>query len=600
MFETFSQFHFIRPVWFVALIPLALVVVGLILKGTRQNQWTNVIDQHLLKHLLVGQKTIKQSSVSPIFILAMSLLLAVLALAGPTWQKQPLPVFETEISKVIILDLSLSMQSTDIKPNRLTRAKHKIKDILSRTKEGQVALIVYAGDAFVISPLTTDANTILTMVPALSPSLMPVLGSEPQNAFKQANELLVNAGIFSGQIIWITDGIDDEDYTKVADQFSNSRHQISILAIGTADGAPIPLPDGQGFLKNADGSIVLPALNKAPLNQLSAIGSGSIASLTPDDSDIDLLLSSFKDPQEFISSEEDLEMDRWVEFGPWLLFPVILVMAFAFRKGTIVVLFLTLLPATPDSTAAEKVPPAGTTAKTATPDSTLGKRWKSLWQTSDQQAVEAYNNKDHKTAAELFNNKDWKSTALYKSGQYNAASDLLSSTDTAAANYNRGNALAHAGRLEESIAAYEKALEQSPDMEDAEYNKSIVEEMLKQQQEQQKQDQENQQQQDQENQQQDGEQQEGEQDENQQEGEPDENQQEAEDQQQQEQEQQDGEPQQSELEQMSDAEREQVLEQWLRKIKDDPGGLLRRKMYMEYQRRQQQGKRLQKKGEKVW
>jgi len=597
MFDTISQFHFIRPLWLLSLLPLAFAIGGLMMKNRRQNQWLNVIDKNLLKHLLVGQKTVKQSTISPMLFLSLSLVLAVTAMAGPAWQKQPLPVFETEISKVIVLDLSLSMKSTDIKPNRLTRAKHKITDILSRTKEGQVALIVYAGDAFVISPLTTDANTIATMIPPLSPSLMPVLGSEPQNAFKLADELLINAGVFSGQIIWITDGVDDRDYGFVSEQLSASRHQISILAVGTSDGAPIPLPDGQGFLKDAGGNIILPGMNMAPLAQLAEMGSGSITKLAADDSDVDLLLSSFKDPQDFISSDEDLEMDRWVEFGPWLLLPVIIVVAFSFRKGVVVALFLTLFPVLPKTDAAEPEPEPPLPQE----ESVLEQQWTDLWQTADQQAATAFKNEDHKTAADLFQQKDWKSAALYKSGQYNAASDLLSTMDTATAHYNRGNALAYGGQLEAAISSYEKALEQSPSMEDAAFNKSIVEEMLKQQQEQEQQEQQDQQkdgEQQESDQQsdQDGEQQESE--EQQQDGQ----QQDSEQQQQEDQEnkEQQGEEQQSELEKMSDAEKEQVLEQWLRQIKDDPGGLLRRKMYMEYQRRQQQGKKDQNKGEQVW
>jgi len=588
MFDVFSEFHFIRPLWLFALLPVVVIIAGLILKNTQQNQWTSSIDQHLLNHLLIGQNKIQQSNISPLLILAISLLLAVLALAGPTWEKRPLPVFETEISKVILLDLSLSMESTDMKPSRVIRAKHKIKDLLSKTSEGQVALIVYAGDAFVISPLTTDANTIMTMVPPLAPSLMPVLGSEPQSAFKLADELLANAGVFSGQIIWITDGVDDRDYGLVAEQLKNSLHQISILAVGTSEGAPIPLPDGQGFLKDNQGGIVLPTLKVAPLEQLAKISDGTVTLLTADDRDIEQLLSSLKEPQEFITSDDDLEMDTWIELGPWLLLPLIMVLALAFRKGVVVALLLTLTPLYPASIKAEE---------TVEQDSTLETVWNDLWQTPDQQATIAFKNNDHAAAAELFEQKDWKSAALYKSGQYNAATDLLAGDQSASAKYNRGNALAQSGRLEESIAAYDEALQQIPDMEDALFNKALVEEMLKQQQQQQEQQQGDEQQQNEEQQQQDGEQQDGEQ-----EGEQQQEQQQGEQQQgeEQESEEQEGEEQESELEQMNEAEREQVLEQWLRMIKDDPGGLLRRKMYMEYQRRQQQGKKLQDKGEQVW
>jgi Ca-activated chloride channel family protein len=602
MLEIVNQFHFIRPNWLFALLPLVIIVAGLMLKNTRQNQWTTSIDKHLLSHLLVGQNKIQSSTFSPLLFLAISLLLAVLAMAGPTWEKKPLPVFETEISKVILLDLSLSMESTDVKPSRLVRAKHKINDLLSRTNEGQVALIVYAGDAFVISPLTTDANTILTMVPSLSPSLMPVLGSEPQTAFKLADELLLNAGVFSGQIIWITDGVDDRDYALVAAELKQSRHQISILAVGTREGAPIPLPDGQGFLKDAGGNIVLPSLRLAPLEQLAQVSAGTVTQLSVDDRDIDQLLASLKEPQEFIASEDDLEMDTWVELGPWLLIPILFVTAFAFRKGVVVgLVFILFLPLYSAPAKAAEVEKEQTTTTESNKPSALQEHWKNLWQTPDQQAAKAFNEAQHSTAADLFEQEEWKSAALYKSGEYSAAADILSSQDTANSNYNRGNALAQSGRYEESIEAYEQALQLQNDMEDARYNKELVEQLLKQQQEQ-EQEQEQQDQQDgdqeesEEQQQQDGEQQEGEEEQSDSQEEQQQDQQ-SDEQQDKEQE---GEQEKTELEQMNDAEREQVLEQWLRMIKDDPGGLLRRKMYMEYQKRQQQGKKLQDKGEKVW
>jgi len=602
MLDLYSQFHFIRPVWFLALVPVLVIVACLILKGSRKNQWTSSIDQHLLIHLLVNQKKIQQSSMLPLIALTLSLLLAVLALAGPTWEKKPLPVFETEISKVILFDLSLSMESTDLKPSRLIRAKHKIKDLLSKTNEGQVALIVYAGDAFVISPLTTDANTILTMIPPLAPSLMPVLGSQPDRAFTLATELLTNAGVFSGQIIWITDGIDDQDYGLVSDQIEGSRHQISILAVGTKEGAPIPLPDGQGFLKDASGKIVLPSLKLAPLEQLAEMNNGTVTRLTADDQDINTLISSLKAPEEFIISEDELEMDTWVELGPWLLLPLILVVALAFRKGLVVTLLLTIIPLFPSPThAAEQPAPNqnnGQEVVAVEESSGLNQFWDDLWKTPDQQAAEAFNNNQHSAAADLFQQSDWKSAAMYKSGQFNAASDLLSTSKSATAQYNRGNALAQIGKLEQAIEAYDQAIQQAPGMEDAKFNKTLVEDMLKQQQEQEQQQQE---QQNQDGEQGEQEQQDGEQQEGEEQGEQEQQQQsESQDGEQQEGEEQEGEQQKTELEQMTEAEREQVLEQWLRMIKDDPGGLLRRKMYMEYQRRQQQGKKLQDKGEKVW
>ncbi|MEL0068602.1 MAG: VWA domain-containing protein, partial [Gammaproteobacteria bacterium] len=266
--EVLAEFHFLRPYWLLGLIPLAVLVFSLWRNQKSANAWGQMIDEHLLKHLLIAQQKVNKAKIhNGWFVL--SALLAIVALAGPTFEKRPLPVFETELSKVVILDLSLSMNATDIKPSRLARAKFKINDILTATKEGQIALIVYAGDAFVISPLTTDAKTIATLVPPLAPELMPVLGSEPFKAFELASELFANAGVFSGQIIWITDGLDDDDYRETQAFMAQTSHQISILAVGTSEGSPIPLADGQGFLKNSNGEIVVPSLNYAVLQSLA-------------------------------------------------------------------------------------------------------------------------------------------------------------------------------------------------------------------------------------------------------------------------------------------------------------------------------------------
>jgi len=590
-----AQFHFIRPLWLLALIPLAIFIYFLWRDEKSSNAWAQMIDTHLLKHLLVAQQKVNKAKISNGWFV-LSALLVILALAGPTYEKRPLPVFETELSKVVLLDLSLSMNATDIEPSRLARAKFKINDILSATKEGQIALIVYAGDAFVISPLTTDAKTIATLVPPLAPELMPVLGSEPAKAFELANELLANAGVFSGQIIWITDGLDDDDYRETQAFLEQTSHQVSILAVGTSEGSPIPLADGQGFLKNGNGEIVVPALNYAVLDTLARENNIAISELTPGDADIQYLMNRLIQPSEFIASDDDLEMDTWIELGPWLLLPVLIIVSFLFRRGLVFGLALFLLPlANPKPFQAQdmanEVEP-----KQAETKKSLKEQLQWLWLNPNQQGQQAFKQQQHQQAANLFEDQAWRNAALYRAGEYEAAAQSEYEQESATTHYNRGNALAKAGALEQAIQSYDEALALEPEMEDAVFNKQLVEDLLKQQQEQQQQnqdqqDQDNQDQQDQQNQ-----------DQQEQQDQQDQEQQEQDQQQQQTEEQQKQQEQKEleELQEMTEEERQQVLEQWLRQIKDDPGGLLRRKMYMEYQKRQQQNKRLQKQGEKVW
>ena len=596
--EVLAEFHFLRPYWLLGLIPMAVLVFSLWRNQKSANAWGQMIDEHLLEHLLIAQQKVNKAKIhNGWFVL--SALLAIVALAGPTFEKRPLPVFETELSKVVILDLSLSMNATDIKPSRLARAKFKINDSLAATKEGQIALIVYAGDAFVISPLTTDAKTIATLVPPLAPELMPVLGSEPFKAFELASELFANAGVFSGQIIWITDGLDDDDYRETQAFIAQTSHQISILAVGTSEGSPIPLADGQGFLKNSNGEIVVPSLNYAVLQSLAQENNSAISEITAGDTDIQYLMNRLVQPSEFIASDDDLEMDTWIELGPWLLLPVLIIISFLFRRGLVFGFVILMLPlSNPTKITAQDIAKEAEPKQT-TENKSLTERLQWLWLNPDQQGQKAFKQQQHEQAAGLFEDQAWRNAALYRSGQYEAAAQNEFTEETATSHYNRGNALAKAGALEEAISSYDEALALEPEMEDALFNKQLVEELLKQQQEQQEQQQnQDQQNQDQQNQDQQDQQNQDQQDQQNQEDQ----QQQQQDQQQQSEEQQKQQEQKEleELQEMSEEEKQQVLEQWLRQIKDDPGGLLRRKMYMEYQKRQQQNKRLQKQGEKVW
>jgi Ca-activated chloride channel family protein len=160
-----------------------------------------------------------------------------------------------------------------------------------------------------------------------------------------------------------------------------------------------------------------------------------------------------------------LRADQWHDEGPWLLLPLISLAALFFRRGYLFVLALVLLPQMRPAQAAD---------------------WSSLWQNDDQRAQQAMAAQQPQAAAKLFQDPQWRSVANYRAGNYQAALDSLKGIDSAEADYNRGNALAKLGRLPEAMAAYEQALKRDPKMEDARFNRDLLEKM-KQQQDQQKQ-----------------------------------------------------------------------------------------------------------------
>jgi Ca-activated chloride channel family protein len=140
-----SDFHFIRPLWLLAL-PAAILVGFLLYRHlSLASSWKSAIDPDLAQALLVQPK--QRPTMNPIPLLVLTWIISTLALAGPTWQKVPQPILEREDALVIILDLTWSMYSSDVAPNRLTNAKRKITDLLKGRDEGVTALVVFAGDA---------------------------------------------------------------------------------------------------------------------------------------------------------------------------------------------------------------------------------------------------------------------------------------------------------------------------------------------------------------------------------------------------------------------------------------------------------------------
>jgi len=457
-----TELHFIRPYWLLSLIPY-LVILSMLLKNKlQQGNWTQVCDAELLPYLL-QQKAVKHSRL-PLTAGAIAGLLSIVALAGPTWQRLPSPVFKNDSAVVIALDISRTMDAQDIKPSRLIRARYKIADILKRRKDGQTALLVYAGDAFTVTPLTDDNDTIDSQLSALDTSLLAFApGRNTALVLKRAMELLRRAGALSGDIILVTDGADLDNALPTVKALENYR--LSVLAVGSEDGAPIALPEG-GFVKDKQGNIVIPKMAVDELASLAKAGNGVFQTISADDRDIENLLANIEKPNEQGRENNNMLLDQWDDKGPWLLLLALPLAALSFRKGLLCIGLLLLLPLPKNSYAFE---------------------WQDLWLNKNQQAQEAYKNNQFEQAAEKFESPDWKAAAQYKAGQYQQAADTLSNSKTADAAYNQGNALAQQGQLEEAIKAYEKALQLDPNNSDAKYNKELVEKELEKQKQQQQQ-----------------------------------------------------------------------------------------------------------------
>ena len=575
-----AEFHFIRPYWLLALIPAIVITVFLLKNKLNQGNWAHVCDAELLPYVLQNKGT-HRSRLS-LSAGAIACFLVVFALAGPTWERLPSPVFRNDAALVIALDLSRSMDASDIKPTRLSRARYKIADILKKRKDGQTALIVYAGDAFTVTPLTEDTETIASQVSALTTEIMPSQGSNTVLALEKAVDLLKQTGLQTGEILLVTDGVDIDSTETAVEELG--AYKLSILGVGTKEGAPINVSRG-GFLKDAQGNIIVPKLNSSELSGLAKKGNGVYRSISSDDSDINALLKQLDNPLEKQESEStDVLIDQWNERGPWLLLLVLPLAALSFRKGLLSLALICLLPF---------------------PETSYAVEWRDLWQTQNQQAQQAFKQENYQQAAEQFNNPQWKAAAQHKAGQFEQAIETLQDDQSATGLYNKGNALAQSGQLQEAIDTYEKSLEINPNSEDAKYNKEQVEKELEKQKQQQQGDNNQQSEQDdkEKDEQGDSSEQSGEQDKKQQDSDAEESEQQQseensdteesdEDESQQQQQQQ----QQAEETEVEDEpedvakpseydESEQANEQWLKRIPDDPAGLLKRKFKYQYGQR---------------
>lgn len=457
----FAQFHFLRAWWLLLLIPAALLAFALWKQRSSSANWRRAIAPELIDYLIEPMR--EQQRRWPL-LLSLAWIFAIIAIAGPTWEKLPQPVLQKRDGLVIVLDLSLSMYAQDIQPSRLQRARYKVLDILERRREGLTGLVVYSGDAHVVAPLTDDVATIANLVPALSPAMMPANGSDPTAAVDMAKELLRNAGFERGRVLLISDEISAKNIDEIATRFDNGQWQLAIIGVGTEQGAPIPLPSNQtsdqqsGFIKQHDGTIAIAQLHRERFTDLANKTHARYSDIHLDDGDLDTVLSNtIGDGSEVRTVQR--EFDQWRERGPqlvWLLTPLA---ALAFRRGWL--LGLLVVPLSLPVQAVE---------------------WRDLWRNADQQAQQQLNDGNAKAAAEKFRDPSWRGTAQYRVGDYQNAAKTFSSIDNADAQYNRGNALARAGDLKEAIAAYDAALKKNPDMEDAKANRDLLQKLLKQQQ----------------------------------------------------------------------------------------------------------------------
>ncbi len=448
-----SDFHFLRPAWLLLLLALPLLHFFWRRARTDANAWLAAVDADLLPHLL--ERGAAASRGYGLLLAGVLWTLIALALAGPTWEHETLPLYRNQAARVLALELAPTMLSQDVKPSRLERARFKLDDILQRSRDLQTALIAYSGDAFVAAPLTDDVATVRNLVDSLDPSTMPVAGNATSRAIERARRLVKQAGLKQGELILLADSVGPGAVTAAR----NAREHgltVSVLGVGSTSGAPVPLAQG-GFLSDSSGNIVVPKLDEAALREVAEAGGGRYARMTADARDLDALLARAPSTGN-VTRESKLASAKWRDRGPWLLLLILPLALLGFRRGWLMAIALMCFMSLPRAGAASL---------------------SDLWLRPDQQAAAALAQGDAKHAAAVAAAPAWRGSADFRAGDYAAAAENYAQTPGADALYNRGNALAKLGRYEDAIGAYSKALAMQPDMADAVANRKAVEEWLK-------------------------------------------------------------------------------------------------------------------------
>lgn len=474
-----AEFHFLRPLWLLALVPASLLVLLALRRKSSGNAWRAVVDEHLLRHLVVQDA--RGLSRWPIWALGLAWLASTIALAGPSWEKTTIPGERGGDATVIALDMSISMDAADTAPSRLARARFEIADILKRTRDGQTGLVLYAEEPFIAAPLTDDVRVIEELVPLLKTDLMPGVGSRADRAIDKSVDLLERTQQAAGRILLLSDGSDlSSEAIAAASRARSAGHEVSVLGLGTEEGATVQDTRGRE-VRLANGQPFVARRDTAGLEAIAAAGGGQYATVTADGRDLDSVMRKSVFSGSNATSLGELEI--WKDAGIWFVFVPLALAPLAFRRGWLMALLLAFAVSAPAPARAGI--------------------WDDIWSTRDQQAAAAFAEGRPADAATLFEDGEWQAASLYESGDYETAENRYAALSGTENRYNHGNALARTGDLEAAIEAYEEVIASVPDHEDAIFNRDLLKQL---------------QQQEQENQQQSDQQQEGESQEQQQAG----------------------------------------------------------------------------------
>ena len=329
-----QDFHFLRPWWLLALPALWALVTWLARQRRHSGDWSQFIDADLLPALKLDGApgtAVAGPSLRPWPWLTLAWTLAVLALGGPSWQHDNTAAYRAPAAWVLVLDLSPSMAAADLAPNRVTRARYVVDDILGAARDARVGMVAFSDEPYTVSPLTQDVATIRSLMPVLAPEMMPSPGDHLAPALEHAQKLLSASGARDKRIVVLSDGFDDPAAAlRSAAALKQQGITLSVVGVGTAGGAPLRNADGR-FAQDEHGKPQMTRLNSELLQQLATAGGGRYVDIAQPAA----LLSDLQSNTPLTSdavAEQGQSVAHWRDAGAYLLPALLLLAALLARR----------------------------------------------------------------------------------------------------------------------------------------------------------------------------------------------------------------------------------------------------------------------------
>lgn len=457
-----THFNFANPQWLWGLLLIPMGILWHLFMSKYKKGYRGLdkfVDQKLLPHILLNTASYKSTNLYST-LYGLLIFCVILALANPRWSYKEIEAFAPTASMVIALDLSSSMNATDIAPSRIIRARQYIEDLINSSKGLKIGIIGFAGFAHLVSPVTDDLQTIRNYIPALDTDLTSKQGNSLHLAFRMAQDLLATEHGNKKSILLLTDGnIISDDFSREIELLRSQNIQVHVVGIGTETGAPFV--NNQGILSKSHGKIVTSKLNDKLLKDIARQGQGIYTEISHDDLGLRTILSRVEqqDKENMIAGK----VRQWDDKYYWFLIPAAIILLYLIRMRALYLLLIAIV-------------------FNITSFKVMANPALDLFLNSDQKANQSYINGDFDSAASKFKDEYRRGVALYRAGEYSGAEEAFARVERNAvkisAIYNKGNAQMQQKKWRSAIDSYEEVLVIDPEHMAAMHNLEIAKKML--------------------------------------------------------------------------------------------------------------------------